>query len=1234
MDNDSSAFSEMMSKRSTRLMLNGKAVNELVVPEGVKKINDFAFMRYAGLSKAVLPDGLAEIGTYAFGHCINLEEITVPGSLKKIEYNAFHNTNIRRVRISDIGGWAETPVPCRDEKEIFLDGKPLTDIRIPGSVSKISAYSFSQCKTLTSVTIEEGVQEIDYSAFEDCENLTGVFLPASIRRIGPGAFLGCLKLEKIHLAEPDGLTKIKLEVGENWSGQERNPIPESASFYYQGENLSKSMQDTVIDKDGVVLAGHKEIITVMIRDGVTAIAPQAFENCSNLKNITIPDSVKRIGEKAFGGCEKLEEVHVSSLSSWLSVIFESPNTFAINPLSYGARLFVGGEPVEEVVIPENISVIGAQLRNYRHMKTLKIHNRVQNIQEQAFVGCTGLKRVELPDSLPTISRGLFSKCTNLSTVILPQHCDKIEKEAFHECSSLKSIALPSTLKAIGEDAFAYSGLTKIEIPASVSVVEHGAFAGCNKLSDVIIGGKDTDFVYSVFCFCTGLKNVRFPENVKTIGSNMFWDCELTTFCIPETIEKLGEGVFDGNCFKNLYIPDSVRIIDSKAVTYKDSGRYLAGIDDKVVSDISIPGSIDEMDNHAFGWSFLKGKWFINLTVRGHKVSPSLSKFLNANKERLKILFADALANEIPAQYRHAMTEYWAKKLLNHEEIDPAIYTSYLKYLKDHKKDWLDKPDFKNDEAIFRLMMKEQMIGATETETLIAKADKIPELSAALIDYQNRTFSLEDYDKETEKEFRKIQRDAEIRSDPTSQKYIDAMWTVGRKEPHVKSLKEVGKTVVFPTQVGKTAVTGISDKFEFKGGQNAKETVEEIIIPEGYTCIGEDAFSGCSNLSSITIPDSMAVIGKSAFRGCYSLKKVYVRSLQAWLNVQFGGWGSNPCTNGAELYIGGELATHITIPDGVKSVYNRAFQNCKSLTAITIPKSVTSIGECAFADCSGLASITIPKGVKRIEAETFSGCSLLTNITIPDSVTSINSRAFQNCKSLTGIMVPERVTVIGEYAFAGCSSLTGITLPKGVKRIETGTFSGCSILTNITIPDGVRLIGDNAFENCKKLKAVDLPEAVCAVGHHAFADSGIKTLVIRNKYLSLTDTACLHGCRNYTIYVPEGSAARKYIPERTQSLETLPGQNPIPVRKTAKVQTGTLKGLTFVVTGDLDTWPDRADLKDFIENAGGRLTGSVSGKTDYLIANDPESGTTKLAKARQLGVQIIDEQDFLKLAGKN
>ena len=149
--------------------------------------------------------------------------------------------------------------------------------------------------------------------------------------------------------------------------------------------------------------------------------------------------------------------------------------------------------------------------------------------------------------------------------------------------------------------------------------------------------------------------------------------------------------------------------------------------------------------------------------------------------------------------------------------------------------------------------------------------------------------------------------------------------------------------------------------------NYRSSIKKVVINNGVTSIGGEAFSDCEGLTSVTIPNSVTSIGKSAFNGCTGL-------------------------------------TSITIPNSVTSIGSSAFSNCTGLTNITIPNSVTSIGEYAFQQCTGLTSVTIPNSVTSIGTGAFSGCEGLTSITIPNSVTSIGSYAFFYCTGLTSMTV--------------------------------------------------------------------------------------------------------------------------------------------------------------------------------------------------------------------------------------
>jgi len=168
---------------------------------------------------------------------------------------------------------------------------------------------------------------------------------------------------------------------------------------------------------------------------------------------------------------------------------------------------------------------------------------------------------------------------------------------------------------------------------------------------------------------------------------------------------------------------------------------------------------------------------------------------------------------------------------------------------------------------------------------------------------------------------------------------------------------------------------------------------------------------------------------------------------------------------------------VVIPDGVTSIQERAFEDCKSITSVIIPHSVTSIGELAFWGCTNIKIVTIADGVSSIGDLAFYGCKSLASITIPQSVTSIGYGAFDGCHSLTEITIPTSITRIRKNTFARCTSLTSITIPESVTEIGDAAFSRCTSLTSITIPDSVLSIDNDAFDGCTALKEVHITDVI-------------------------------------------------------------------------------------------------------------------------------------------------------------
>ena len=195
----------------------------------------------------------------------------------------------------------------------------------------------------------------------------------------------------------------------------------------------------------------------------------------------------------------------------------------------------------------------------------------------------------------------------------------------------------------------------------------------------------------------------------------------------------------------------------------------------------------------------------------------------------------------------------------------------------------------------------------------------------------------------------------------------------------------------------------------------------VIIPNSVTSIGNHAFNGCSDLTSVTIGNGVTSIGHYAFTYCYHLKKVIVKDIAAWCGIKFGV-GSNPLSSANHLYSDDDTEiTNLVIPNSVTSIGDYAFQGCEGLTSVNIPNSVTSIGNYAFSSCSGLISVTLD--CKEIK-DWFKYMTSIKEINIGNNVTSIGNDAFMGCSGLTSVTIPNSVTSIGSEAF-NCENLTTV-----------------------------------------------------------------------------------------------------------------------------------------------------------------------------------------------------------------
>ena len=256
----------------------------------------------------------------------------------------------------------------------------------------------------------------------------------------------------------------------------------------------------------------------------------------------------------------------------------------------------------------------------------------------------------------------------------------------------------------------------------------------------------------------------------------------------------------------------------------------------------------------------------------------------------------------------------------------------------------------------------------------------------------------------------------------------------------------GVTFTLNTSLSNYSYTAITNAIPATQLPQARTNLIGVTIPASVTTIGQNAFKGCSALTSVTIPASVTSIGQSVFQDCFGLTSINVDTDNTSYSSVDGVLFNKLQTTLVEFPPG--KSTSYTIPNSVTTIGTNAFINVNGLTSVTIGSSVTIIGTNAFESCNNLSSVTFAPTSTLISIghQAFRTCPALTSITLPISVTTIGTNSFQNCSGLTSIIIPNLVTSIGSNAFNSCSGLTSIIIPNSVTTIGSNAFTSSGLST--------------------------------------------------------------------------------------------------------------------------------------------------------------------------------------------
>lgn len=688
--------------------------------------------------------------------------------------------------------------------------------------------------------------------------------------------------------------------------------------------------------------------------------------------------------------------------------------------------YVLGAPVTQLdrnVFARNNAVTGVELPG-----------TMRAVQSSSFRGCSQLSWVRLNEGTVSIGDSAFIECTGLASVFMPNSIAEIGASVFDNVPEHMTIwcadgsAAEGYAIANGYGSCSYEDYTYRVENGSVVLTGYSGAMRSVKMPSIIDGMHVTaiDAAAAPDMLPDGIVSVSLPEYLREVPDGMFEDCEsLNTVVFGATLESIGARAFINTSVTSIELPDTVKHIGASAFAYVEEleavklGRSLESIGDDAFrftsfSDVTLPDSLRTIGAGAFF-----GSGLTSLKLPAYIESIGKNAFWGSDLVSVEFGFSTSVRQLMMGE----------GLFFGCTSLETAVLSANITSIPDSMFDGCERlHDINIPPSVISIgnssfMGCESLEYVMLPEYLISIGDEAFGYCARL-----RTLYLPE---------RVTGMGQYVFEGCHSGMLIIGSGSVARSIAEEQGFSYTDISDWAECYVDDAGALILADNRKGGDSDGMMPFMDKVVLPSimgaengAVTAVKTIDSVDRLNCRELVLPKYLDEIGERSFYG------------NVWVN-------------------------RITA-ERLERISNQAFIGLSSLEHIDLPDGLTLIGDYAFKECSNLSSILLPDSLEVIGKEAFFGCSALEYVKLPGSLTYLPEKCF-SMTGLKSVAVPGGVTTC-HTAFTNCKELRIAAFENGCTAV-LGAFYGCTALDTVVFPESIRSVGIETFVNCVSLEDV-------------------------------------------------------------------------------------------------------------------------------------------------------------------